>query len=169
LSSGNAVGCLTEVTLDQEADPPIPPITEAEEEAIRLKSARDMAAHVEAVWLALPAADREDEEARNARAKFMRDWIFSTREGVPPSAGEAAVGSMSVEALRELARDAIRPVTAWAHRELCDEAVKDTDPPAALARLAAERKLDPATAQLLYSRCSIYVEGRRFKHRNLPR
>jgi hypothetical protein len=167
--SGYAGDCLTEVTLYQVAKPAIPPIMGEEETLIRRHSADAIAAETEAKWLALPADDQDDRDARNARAKFMRDWVAQIYLETPRNAGDDAIATMTPERLRAFARDAMHGTGWWgtAH-EICDLAVKETDPPAALARLAAERRLDAAAAELVRTYCSIYVEGRRFKHPSLP-
>jgi hypothetical protein len=168
-SSGFAGDCLTEVILTQNARPAIPPLTDEESAMIRRRSAEQAAAEIEAKWLALPADDQDDREARNARARFMRDWVAERYQETQRTAGDDAIAAMSPDQLRAFARSAMHGADWWgtAH-EICDLAVKEADPPAALARLAAERKLDSATAELFRTYCSIYVEGRRFKHRSLP-
>lgn len=167
-ASGFAGDCLTEVTLYQTAKPGIPELTDEESALIRRRSAEEVAAATEAKWLALPADDQDDRDARNARARFMGDWSAEMYLETKRTAGDDAIAAMSPEQLRIFARDAMHGSAWWGTaREICDQAVKEADPPAALARLAAERKLDAATAELIRTFCSIYVEGRRFKHRSL--
>jgi hypothetical protein len=163
--SGQAGGCLTGLTLNQEPDPPIPPATDEETARIRQQNAELARPEREALWQALPAADEEDRQARNARAKFMTDEFVEDLQEKRQRAGDEAIAAMSPEELREFARTAIHGGQWYAGRELCDLAIKEANPPAALARLAAERKLDPAAAELLRTHCSIFVEGRRYKHR----
>jgi hypothetical protein len=161
-------GCVREVRLDQEADPPSIPLTPAEEEILQRRSAAEIASDRERRWLALPAVDEEDSRARNAQAKFMRDALHDFVAREQHEAAEEAIAAMSTEELRQFALQAALGYPWWDTREICEAAIKEEDPPAALLRIAKEKGLDQARTALARTYCLIHVQGRRYRHLTLP-
>lgn len=159
--------CFRGGQIDQKPTNPEPPLSAEERAAEERRSGLAAAAQNKARWRALPANGEEDRQARDARADFMADLSLRL-SGLIKNPVPEAVAAMNVDELRAFAEAAASGSYWYTGRELCDAAVREADPVAALTRLTRARRLNPLEQELIHSYCFVYVEGRRYQHRQLP-